>query len=254
MTNFFGQDLSLYDKIGISVSGGTDSTCLFYLLAKQIDKPIYPIHGIDIHRPNSKWHIKEIYDIIRKMCPQSNLHPIQYFEYNMKPQPHNCFLCYNKEHVPNYYRQKADKMYKENKTKGLDSAGFAKRLAHDDGYYNIAKKENIPIIIFGMTASPPLHIMEQLGMPYEKRRLKHRTQKSFIHEDSEKIYHSFSPLINKDKSYVADIYKKHDLMKNVFPLTSSCIGFHNDTNGFTEPCKKCYWCYEKKWAFKTYDK
>ena len=44
-----------------------------------------------------------------------------------------------------------------------------------------------------------------------------------------------------------------NLMDDLFPLTMSCIGFEKETNYFTEPCKKCYWCHEKKWAFGCYD-
>ena len=63
----------------------------------------------------------------------------------------------------------------------------------------------------------------------------------------------YRPFVNVDKKFVADLYKQFDLMDDLFPLTMSCIGFDYQTNYFTEPCKKCYWCHEKKWAFGCYD-
>jgi len=49
------------------------------------------------------------------------------------------------------------------------------------------------------------------------------------------------------------IYEQFNLLDDLFPLTMSCIGFAPETNYFTEPCRKCYWCHEKKWAFGCYD-
>ena len=249
--NFFGFDLSGYDKIGISASAGTDSTSVFYLLAKYVNKPIYPIHGVDIHRPNSISHINDIHLTIKNFFPNADIKDIEFFEYDIKPQPHLCIFCKNND-APNHYRALADVMFEKGETEGIAPGGFAKRLAHNEGYEAAAKKYNIPIIAFGMTATPPLDVMEKLGMPYEKRRLDYRAQSPRL-TTSSTPYHHLHPLINEDKSYVAKIYKHYDIMETLFPLTSSCIGFSEDTNGFTEPCKKCYWCYEKKWAFGTYD-
>ena len=42
-------------------------------------------------------------------------------------------------------------------------------------------------------------------------------------------------------------------MKTLFPYTASCTGDAETTNNFTMPCGKCFWCYEKKWAFNMID-
>ena len=42
-------------------------------------------------------------------------------------------------------------------------------------------------------------------------------------------------------------------MKELFPITASCVGYAKETDYFTKPCKVCWWCREKKWAFGMYD-
>ena len=49
-----------------------------------------------------------------------------------------------------------------------------------------------------------------------------------------------------DKKWVSSMYKEKNLLE-IFPYTVSCIA---DEKG---PCKKCWWCEEKYWAFNAYD-
>ena len=62
----------------------------------------------------------------------------------------------------------------------------------------------------------------------------------------------WKPFINIHKQDLALIYKMYDL-KELFELTVSCIGHYDNTDGFTKSCKECWWCHERKWAFKTFD-
>jgi len=32
----------------------------------------------------------------------------------------------------------------------------------------------------------------------------------------------------------------------------SCIGHFDESEGFTKACRRCWWCFEKNWAFKTF--
>ena len=63
----------------------------------------------------------------------------------------------------------------------------------------------------------------------------------------------WKPFLNMTKKDFADLYEKHNLMSNLFPYTASCTGSSLQTNNFTEPCRKCFWCKEKYWAFNMYD-
>ena len=58
-----------------------------------------------------------------------------------------------------------------------------------------------------------------------------------------------SPLSLHTKRDIADLYRKNNLMEDLFPVTISCIDDRKDLR----PCKKCWWCKEKYDAFGMYD-
>lgn len=53
------------------------------------------------------------------------------------------------------------------------------------------------------------------------------------------------PFMMIDKKEIADIYKQHNLLDTLFPLTNSCGG-HSPANTH---CEKCWNCRERLWAF-----
>lgn len=59
------------------------------------------------------------------------------------------------------------------------------------------------------------------------------------------IWH-YQPFINYDKKYVAELYQQHTL-QDLADLTVSC-----ESLTAPRPCKKCWWCREKHWAFGYY--
>jgi len=72
------------------------------------------------------------------------------------------------------------------------------------------------------------------------------------YRDGAKRHHNSKPFQNYDKKFIAEIFEEQGLMKTLYPLTRSCEGQANITKNFTKPCKKCWWCKEKKWAFNKY--
>lgn len=54
------------------------------------------------------------------------------------------------------------------------------------------------------------------------------------------------PWATVDKRFIAAQYKKFNI-EELSTLTNSCI------NSSTTPCKKCWWCEERYWAFGCYD-
>lgn len=59
----------------------------------------------------------------------------------------------------------------------------------------------------------------------------------------------YTPYKNVDKMWVADQYRRFGLIDTLFPLTRSCEGLADATNGFTDTCQNCWWCSERDWAF-----
>lgn len=103
---------------------------------------------------------------------------------------------------------------------------------------DLLKNYGIDNIVYGTTKNPPLDISRKYNL-IEGR--------DFVREYrvlKDKRYHL--PLNEVDKRFVAECYSQNLFLKKVFPLTISCI----EKVG---PCKKCWWCREKKWAFGVHD-
>jgi len=207
------------DKIGVSMSGGLDSSLMTWLLCKEIsDKSkktkVYPLHGIDNTRPTSPENIQNIINFLRNSFPTVEI---------------NDMLTWDNT-----------KDYKIPKSK-KDSDGLKKWCL----------KYNIHYIYQGRTANPPKEILDNFGGFYQKERSHNNEQPIKEHIRPFNAY-LIRPWKNVDKKYIYEQYKKYNLLDTLEPLTWSCIAYADDTNFFTEPCKRCYWCKEKYWGFKKY--
>tara|TARA_B100000809_G_C15087810_1_gene512084 strand:- start:635 stop:1318 length:684 start_codon:yes stop_codon:yes gene_type:complete len=110
--------------------------------------------------------------------------------------------------------------------------------------YNEYEKEYKLKDTFGfVTKNPARSIMIENNM-WTKDRPTYR--------DSAKRHHNSKPFQNYDKKFIFRIFEEEGLMKGLYPLTRSCEGQADVTKDFTKPCKKCWWCKEKKWAFTKY--
>jgi len=68
----------------------------------------------------------------------------------------------------------------------------------------------------------------------------------------------YTPFINVDKRFVASMYSEYNVM-DMLDLTRSCEAtpqppglvhtVEYDPNFENQPCGKCWWCLERKWAF-----
>jgi hypothetical protein len=191
-------------RIGIAMSGGCDSSLLFYLLYRKIidedikDVTLHPLIFCHIDRPSM---IKPVYDVIMKVNPINDI--------VKTPQ-----VGYVKYKTTEYLKEFLDPV-----------------------------KRNVDIITRGTTRNPPIEVMPG----DQKDRAWERPKDDLINVENE-----WMPFTNMHKQGLALIYKMYDL-KEIFELTVSCIGHFEKTNGFTKPCENCWWCYEKKWAFNTFD-
>ena len=60
------------------------------------------------------------------------------------------------------------------------------------------------------------------------------------------VMHDALVNINMDKKDLALIYKEHNLLSTLFPITRSCV---TETMNFDAHCGECWWCKERIWAF-----
>lgn len=70
---------------------------------------------------------------------------------------------------------------------------------------------------------------------------------------SERMNTKFAlPYMKLNKKDIAKKYEDFGVRDTLFPLTRSCESPADLTNNFTTTCGKCWWCWERKWAFGEY--
>ena len=200
-------------NIGLWLSGGTDSTLVLYFLCK---------------------FITETEQFDRK------LFPIIAVQTNNK-----LAKCFDKAQIiieeirkiyPKVYIHELEKLTYFRLENQL--ARDTKRIKMSIRSNIFIKKHNLDILMQGSTINPE----ECVG---ESHQLRDAGRDMPID-----VYKDKYPWWNVDKKFVAEMYRKYELMENLYPLTESCI---EDREGHSFPCKKCFWCEEKFWAFGSYD-
>tara|TARA_Y100000015_G_scaffold41763_1_gene48280 strand:- start:799 stop:1521 length:723 start_codon:yes stop_codon:yes gene_type:complete len=213
--------LNEFKKIGINLSGGADSSLVMFMTCRELearksDATIIPITGVHNARPTNIWNAEEIVQLFKEMFPSVNIgeHEVDYYDKN-----------HEKDKV-NHHRAHEDRL-------------------RDNG--------TIEVLFHGRTANPTKAEAEKHNLMYkrEERRDRHGHDRVPYHEHHGKPF--YCPFEFVDKRFVATQYKKFNLMDNLFPLTASCVEYAEKTDYFTKPCKECWWCREKKWAFDMYD-
>lgn len=219
------------EKIGLSLSGGTDSALLYFLLCKFVPKvKIVPWCGIDLYRAAHIFYAREIDLIMKERFPNVDIAPM--YEFNIDTRDPKWVQIYNEtENVEN-----------------IPQSGRIKQLICSHYSRELVISKSVNININALTANPPREDAKALGF-YDQCE-ERRWPKDNITKQSKTSYKPFRLV---DKKWVAGMYKQFGLMDWLYPYTQSCVGFADDTDSFTRPCEKCFWCNEKKWAFGTYD-
>ena len=216
-------DFSLLDdkkSIWISVSGGTDSALLLYLVTKYLHDTnstakLTPWVYVDLSRPGNDNDVQLIIDCIQSICP-----------YPYEPTIVNTFF----------------------KPPGGDKPGLTKPF-----WDILARSTRFDVYMNALSNSPSEEEMIKTPGFYEafkkvgpEDRLP-TEQKKTVSYSTKLNLTILTPFINLNKQNLADIYEECGLMDNLFPLTKSCVA------RASTPCYNCFWCYEKHWAFGMYD-
>lgn len=224
-----------FNKHQVNLSGGTDSAAVLYYLTlylkyfNRTNEEIHIITGMDTRAPNTLWHANEIYLAIHETAPEIPM--TQYtFEYTKKWKPNG-----------------------------------KEKITKTDLFRPVEKeyrtKHGIKSITYGRTANPPIEVQKELGFYGSGEKIREEDyDKPPNHEEIRNkkgrlVFYRQVPWEFLDKSFIAELYHHTPFLKEtIFPITASCISKDPiETNFFSKPCKNCYWCYEKHWAFGTYD-
>ena len=236
-------------QVVVSLSGGCDSSSATYLTLKHFPQiEIFPFMCNDVNAPKDADAAREIVEYLQKKFPNGKLNDITIKDFNDRE-------------VGGWWPKAKEMMKVNQKLYGnMSVTAVAKILQLDKLIPDFMKEFKGPIRLDGMTANPPVNIRMAFG-DYVKERF---PQYTFTAKDIERVqgetrrdspnkpnitYNVYQPYINVNKRFVAGVFKEEGLMKDLFPITRSCVGSGKETKDFTAWCWKCFWCYEKAWAF-----
>jgi hypothetical protein len=202
-----------FKRLGVSVSGGTDSALTLYLIClliteyKKTDVEISVVHCVDIVRTAKS---KKGFDLI-----------IDKFETEF---PNIKFIRRYTQFVETDTSKKGQAIIRES----------VKAVAEHNiqGWFN------------GLTKNPPKEVCESFErIPpnvytrYDTVLSEHRIRRMYDvnnnkTKNKEECYFMFSSfLATVDRSFVAEYYNKIKFLKDLFPLTASCVGGLFETKG-----------------------
>jgi hypothetical protein len=202
-----------YKNAVLCLSGGTDSALVFYLICEYVVEN--NIQGFQI-TPIHGWDMRRV----NAYSPTSAKKIYSYIKNKFPTVKINdlYLFAYNKldgEDKPKYHRP----------------------------VYRLFEKEKMldrDMIFSGSTLTPQDQSFKYKDPGSINRKIGEKTHKGVPFQDAQ-IISSY------DKRWVRLMYEEKGL-KEIFQYTVSCIG--DEPNG---PCKSCWWCHEKYWAFGRYD-
>lgn len=220
--DYFDLYIPLKGPVGIWMSGGADSSLLTFLLAKTIkdynlNVKILPM---SFKRDNKPWNLAVATNVVEKI------------EQILEIQKGEIFLNHNYSYFGNH--EVPD--FKEKLSKHIESL----------------KHSNIVTIVYSGITKNPDPLPEELidGREFIRDNPDDRTNN--LDKNHTEEYLISSPLIFLTKEFVANLYKKHNLLDSLLPYTRSCEGLIRNTKFFKKSCETCWWCRERKWAFGKY--
>lgn len=209
--------------VGVWVSGGADSALMLYLICKQIKDNNLPIKVIACTVDHKLPHVNIAGDVVDKVKELLNCN-IEHQVYN--PPAHTVWT--------------SDELKQQ--FKNINLINF--------------RQDKIQALYTGTTLNPPKSIQETFnygiledieavrGVDVPKQ-----IDKYSVHDlgDMTVEFIEIRPFLETDKQGIGSLYKEHNLMDTLFPVTRSC----EDLNTVRGHCGICWWCEERKWGFQT---
>lgn len=227
--DFFEHDVSDKNQIGVMCSSGTDSTITLYLTALRFpDRMIQPYHIEESQYPNQKPSLLKIIDSLNQRLPNENLLPLMsdYVDYST---------------IDCEWREKAKEDPGDLPARKNGNEGQAKILATRHFKKHRYEVGHFDYLVSGATSNPPIEVLEKMGCPYESRRSNRLAPRMFDNY--------YEPFYHINKKHIAELWEKYEIM-DLFNDTITCIEHRSNID---KPCKVCYFCNEKKWAFGAFD-
>lgn len=225
----------LPNRVLLALSGGLDSASLMYLICNHFPQiEIVPWHGNNVNTPRDLSCAINVVNWMKEQFPEVNIHDLVVRDFD--DQDESVYPI-----VRNII-DGGDEAYV-----GLDEEQAAKVYLCDIIRNDLLTEYDVKYSTTAQTSNPPIIEMSKHRLFLEKSEIRRNKVPGQPHWHI--IGRIYQPFVNVDKKFVADIYRQHNLMYTLFPLTNSCVGDTIRTNNFTKECMKCFWCFEKRWAF-----
>ena len=258
------------ELIGMRISAGIDSAFMTYLMMSRYpNKKLLPVTMFNKQRPAAMDAALNVESKLRELLPNSTLleAEVAFFDTSGWKK--------TKEMVEEF--EKSAK--KQNPKDGSVPKKYNPKDVFQQEYYEglYKKYPELNVYMSGETLNPPIEEQPNIitdsfsGFPNDrnfKRNLVSKRKKKMIdgklvHYDTPK--YEIRPFRNMNKKDVAGLVKELGLDKTLFPVTETCeteiFMYKNMTRDFNlsytnpgaEPCKRCWPCREKYWAYGLYD-
>ena len=203
--------LQLYNgPVGISFSGGADSSLLAYLAMTQLSVPIHLI--TTVYSEKEILHEGIARDVAKKLIEITG-HTDVHHHFNRQPDAATVFRT------------------------SYDSApgtttlfDLCDKLLYQDGIVNS--------ILTGVTANPPSVVLEDFNNSNAILRRRADVKRPLKVKSG-----WYNPQTNLNKQDICRLYDKHGILDTVFPLTLSCTETSTRVH-----CGTCWWCEEREWG------
>jgi len=213
-----------YKKIAINLSGGADSAILMYLVVKYLikkERSNTEVNALTCANDlKHRWNARKSADVINYILDKT-----QFDQFNMH------YTYYRKE---------------QNQTHVL---GIPQQLFED---------KKIDLVVTGLTSNPKnLALVEDINgkiVNLNETGLSERIALSKLKPCFWTVNNTtyYTPFVNVDKRFISFLYKEFEA-DELLQLTRSCedipdTAYYN-RDFENNPCGKCWWCLERKWAF-----
>lgn len=249
-----------YRRIVVKVSGGTDSALILYLFAKFASDLNYDLELNVFTGVDTVWQekfgdtigsSKNVVNFVKDKFPSAKIsHKL--FPFTRGEVISEKMIKWGKHPNSNkpkrHYVWPLVKQYVEETNSQIDVSGTTLNISRDVTDAYVEAFEDYP------------------GTDKTRERLRYygRGATDSDRENAEDFLRSRGKKIEEvpwyavDKTFIAAMYHKFDLMDDLYPLTESCIHApYVNTCGNVKfekpPCRVCYWCNERYYAFGSYD-
>ena len=236
------------EMIGIRLSGGIDSAFMCYLTMTQYpDKKILPVTMYNKIRPDAVVSVNRVMEKLQELRPDCKLEEpeIGYFDttgFVKTPEAHENFIKTGIKYNP-------------------------KDIFQNWWYDSLFEKYDDKLNVFfsGETKNPPLDVQEELGLLEEFPPDRNHNKERLLSYNIDNGKMEFKPFRNMNKKEVAQWVKDLGLFETLFPVTETCeLEIPNYAKyerlykmryiePGVEPCRRCWPCREKYWAYGYYD-